>query len=236
LTQSIPEALVATSRRRERELARRRFERRRQAELERRARAKRRNTVLGASLGTVAVIAVLVVLGIVLFGGSSNSNKKTADKPAATPSASVSTSPTPVPAAPKKCVKISPNPPAKGDPFVPNVKGKAPTKLVVKDIKVGHGKAAKSGDTITVQYVGVACSTGKAFDASYTDGAKNKEFSFPLGQGKVIPGWDKGLVGMKVGGERQLIIPAALAYGTTGSGATIKPNETLNFVVKLVKV
>jgi peptidylprolyl isomerase len=226
---------VATSRRRERELARRRFERRRQAELERRARAKRRNTVLGASIGTVAVIAVLVVLGIWLFGGS-GSSKKNADKPASTPSASASTSPTPVPAAPKKCVKINPNPPAKGDPFVPNVKGKAPTTLVVKDIKVGHGKAAKAGDTITVQYVGVACSTGKAFDASYTDGAKNKEFSFALGQGKVIPGWDKGLVGMKVGGERQLIIPAALAYGTTGSGATIKPNETLIFVVKLVKV
>ena len=148
----------------------------------------------------------------------------------------MSTSPTPTPAAPTKCAKIDPNPPAKGDPFVPDVKGKAPTKLVVKDIKPGHGPAAKKGDTITVQYVGVSCSTGKAFDASYTDGAKNKEFSFQLGAGKVIPGWDEGLVGMKAGGERQLIIPAALGYGATGSGATIKPNDTLIFVVKMVKV
>jgi peptidylprolyl isomerase len=157
-------------------------------------------------------------------------------KPAGTPTPSASVSPTPVPAAPTKCVKIDPNPPAKGDPRVPNVKGKAPTTLVVKDIKPGHGAKAKAGDTITVQYVGVSCSTGKAFDASYTDGAKNKEFTFQLGTGKVIPGWDKGLVGMRVGGERQLIIPAALGYGASGSGSTIKPNETLIFVVKLVKV
>jgi peptidylprolyl isomerase len=226
---------VATSRRRERELARRRFERRRQAELERRAKAKRRNTVLGASIGTVAVIVVLVILGIVLFGGSSK-KKPNAVNPAASTTPSASVSPTPVPAAPTKCAKIDPNPPAKGDPRVPNVKGKAPTTLVVKDIKRGHGAKAKVGDTITVQYVGVACSTGKAFDASYTDGAKNKEFTFQLGKGKVIPGWDKGLVGMRVGGERQLIIPAALGYGASGSGSTIKPNETLIFVVKLVKV
>lgn len=227
---------MATSRRRERELARRRFERRRQAELERRARAKRRNTVIGACAGTVAVIALLVGGGIWLFHGSNN-KKASATTPATSPSASPtpSTSPTPVPAAPTKCVKIKPNPPAKGDPFVPDVKGKAPTKLVVKDIKVGHGKPAKAGDTVTVQYVGVACSTGKAFDASYTDGAKNKELSFALGKGKVIPGWDKGLVGMKAGGSRQLLIPASLAYGATGSGP-IKPNETLNFVVKMVKV
>jgi peptidylprolyl isomerase len=227
---------VATSRRRERELARRRFERRRQAELERRARVKRRNTVIGACAGTLAVIALLIIGGIWLFHGSNN-KKSSAVKPATSPSTAVtpSTSPTPVPAAPTKCAKITPNPPAKGDPFVPDVKGKAPTKLVVKDIKVGHGKPAKAGDTVTVQYVGVACSTGKAFDASYTDGAKNKEFSFQLGKGKVIPGWDTGLVGMKAGGSRQLIIPASLAYGATGSGA-IKPNETLIFVVKMVKV
>jgi peptidylprolyl isomerase len=227
------EAFVATSRRRERELARRRFERRRQAEIERRARTKRRNTVIGACVGTVAVIIVLVVVGIVIFGGS-NGKKASASKPAATPTPSVTPS-SPPPPAPKKCAKISPNPPAKGEPMIPDVKGKAPTKLVVNDIKVGHGPAAKAGDNVVVKYVGVACSTGKAFDASYTDGAKNKEFSFALGEGKVIPGWDKGLLGMKAGGQRQLIIPAALAYGTSGQG-DIKPNETLNFVVKMVKV
>jgi len=223
---------VATSRRRERELARRRFERRRQAELERRARTKRRNTVIGASVGTLAVIVVLVILGIVIFGGSGKKKGvSTSPTPSTTPTAT--STPTPPPA-PTKCAKISPNPPAKGDPTVPDVKGKAPSKLVVRDLKSGHGKAAKKGATITVKYVGVACSTGKAFDASYTDGAKNKEFSFQLGAGKVIPGWDQGLVGMKAGGVRELVIPAALGYGTTGSGA-IKPNETLIFLVTMVK-
>ena len=223
---------MATSRRRERELARRRFERRRQAELERRARTKRRNTVIGASVGTLAVIVVLVILGIVIFGGSGKKKGvSTSPTPSITPTAT--TTPTPPPA-PTKCAKITPNPPAKGDPTVPDVKGKAPTKLVVKDIKAGHGKAAKKGSTITVKYVGVACSSGKAFDASYTDGAKNKEFRFQLGAGKVIPGWDQGLVGMKAGGVRELVIPAALGYGTTGSGA-IKPNETLIFLVTMVK-
>jgi peptidylprolyl isomerase len=228
---------VATSRRRERELARRRFERRRQAELERRARTKRRNTVLGASLGTVAVIVILVILGIALFGGSSK-KKPSAVKPAATPTPSVSASPTPPPPAPKKCAKITPNPPAKGDPTVPDVKGKAPTKLVVKDITLGHGKAAKSGDQMIVKYVGVACSTGKVFDASYTDPVntttKKHEFPFTLGKQQVIPGWDKGLVGIKPGGVRELVIPSSLAYGTAGQG-TIKGNEVLIFLVTAVK-
>jgi peptidylprolyl isomerase len=112
------------------------------------------------------------------------------------------------------------------------VTGKAPTKLVVKDLKTGHGKPAKAGDQLTVNYVGVSCSTGTAFDASYP---KHQPFPFTLGQGKVIPGWDKGLVGMKAGGRRELIVPAALGYGPTGSGP-IAPNETLIFVVDLVKI
>jgi peptidylprolyl isomerase len=232
------EAFVATSRRRERELARRRFERRRQAETERRARAKRRNTVLGASVGTVAVIVVLVILGIAFFGGSSK-KKPSALKPVTSPTASPSASATPPPPAPKKCAKISPNPPAKGEPSIPDVKGKAPTKLVRKDIKTGHGPAAKSGDNIIVKYVGVDCATGKAFDASYTDPVnpttKKKEFPLALGKGQVIPGWDQGLVGMKAGGVRELVVPASLAYGPTGQGA-IKGNETLVFVVTMVKV
>jgi peptidylprolyl isomerase len=228
---------VATSRRRERELARRRFERRRQAELERRARTKRRNTVLGASLGTVAVIVVLVIVGIALFGGSSK-KKPSAITPVTTPTATP-TSTAPVPAAPKKCAKIAPNPPVKGEPKIPQVSGKAPKTLVVKNIKAGHGAAAKAGDKLTVKYVGIACSSGKVFDASYTDPAnpttKKKDFPFTLGKGQVIAGWDKGLVGIKAGGVRELIIPASLGYMATGSGS-IKPNETLIFVVTAVKV
>lgn len=225
---------MATSRRRERELARRRFERRRQAEAERRARAKRRNTVIGAVTGTAAVIAVVVIVVLVLTGGNGKKGKSSV-KAGSTPSSSPSASPSSTPAAPKRCAKVSPNPPAKGEPTVPDVKGKAPTKLVEKNLKQGHGAPAKDGQTVTVKYVGVACSTGKAFDASYTDGAKNQEFSFKLGAGKVIQGWDKGVVGMRPGGVRELIIPSSLGYGTTGAGSSIKPNETLIFVVTLVK-
>jgi peptidylprolyl isomerase len=138
--------------------------------------------------------------------------------------------------APKKCTPINPNPPAKGEPTVPDVKGKAPTKLVTKDLKVGHGAAAKSGQTMTVKYVGVSCATGKVFDASYTDGSPKQEISFPLGQGQVIPGWDKGLVGMKVGGVRELVIPGALAYATNPQGAPTFPNDTLIFVVTAMSI
>lgn len=221
---------MATSRRRERELARRRYERRRQAELERRARNKRRNTIIGATSGTAVVIAILLILTFTVFTGGSS--KKSSVKAGATPS--TSSSPTPI--APTTCAKFSPNPPAAGVPRVPPVTGLLHNKLVTKDIKVGHGRAAKSGDKVTVKYVGISCDTGKSFDASYTDGAKNQEFTFPLGAGQVIKGWDEGLVGMKAGGVRELVIPASLAYGPTGSGAAIKPNDTLVFLVTMDKV
>jgi peptidylprolyl isomerase len=229
---------VATSRRRERELARRRFERRRQAELERRARAKRRNTVIGAIVGTFVVLAALVGGGLALH--NSGKSKPAAIKPATTPTPTPTpTTATPAPPAPKKCVTIKPDPPAKGDPTVPDVKGKAPKKLVIKDIKVGHGPAAKAGSKMVVKYVGVACSTGKAFDASYTDPVntttKQHDFPFTLGKKQVIAGWDQGLVGIKAGGVRELVIPSSLAYGTTGQGS-ILGNEVLIFLVTAVKV
>ncbi|HVV76025.1 MAG TPA: FKBP-type peptidyl-prolyl cis-trans isomerase [Mycobacteriales bacterium] len=223
---------MATSRRRERELARRRYERRRQAELERRARAKRRNTMIGAASGVAAVIAVLLVLTFTVFTGGS-SKKSATVKPGATPSTSAS--PTAVPAAPKKCAAIKPNPPYKGAPQVPPVTGKVPTELTTKDIKVGHGPAAKAGDTLSVFYTGVSCSTGKLFDSSY-EHKPLKPFSVtPLGTAGVITGWNKGLIGVRAGGVRELIIPAADAYGTAGQG-DIKPNETLIFVVQVKSV
>jgi peptidylprolyl isomerase len=223
---------LATSRRRERELARQRYERRRQAEIERRAAAKRRNTIIGAVSGTGVVIAVLLILTFTVFTGGSS--KKSTVKAGATPTATASS--TPAPPAPTKCAAIKPNPPAKGEPFVPPVNGKPSSKLVTKDIKVGHGAAAKTGDNVTVKYVGVSCDTGEVFDASYTDGAPKKQLGpFPLGQHQVISGWDEGLVGMKVGGVRELIIPASKAYGESGSGK-IQGNDTLIFVVTLDKL
>lgn len=222
---------MATSRRRERELARRRFERRRQAEIERRARAKRRTTVVGAVLGTVAVIGA--VIGVVIWatsgsGGNAKLAAKNHDTPS-TPASSAPTTPASAPKAPKKCAKISPNPPAKGQPTVPDVTGKAPKHLVVKDVTVGHGPAAAKGSTLKVDYIGISCSTGKVFDATYRDGGKPFTVT-PLGTASVIPGWNKGLIGIKAGGVRELIIPASLAYGPQGSGP-IAPNETLIFLV-----
>jgi peptidylprolyl isomerase len=219
---------VATSRRRERELARRRFERRRQAELERRARAKRRNTVVGAVVGTVVVLAGLVGGGFALFGGSSK------PKPAAVkPGATASPTPTSSPAAPapKKCAKITPDPPAKGQPMIPQVTGKAPKNLVIKDIKVGHGRAAKNGDSLDVYYIGASCTTGKVFDASYLHKPLAPLPVTPLGTAGVIAGFNKGLVGIRAGGIRELVIPAKLAYQDQPQGAPTGANDTLIFLI-----
>lgn len=111
--------------------------------------------------------------------------------------------------------------------------GPAPADLEIKDIRQGDGPAAKAGDTVSVHYVGVAFSTGEEFDASWNRG---QPLSFELGAGQVIPGWDRGIDGMKVGGRRQLTIPAHLAYGDRGAGSAIKPGETLIFVCDLMGV
>lgn len=220
---------MATSRRRERDLARRRFERRRQAELERRAHAKKRNTVIGASVGTLAVIGLVIGLIVGLAGGSNKAANAKTQVNTLSPSASASASTANQPA-PTKCAKISPNPPAKGQPTVPDVTGKAPTKLVVKDVKKGHGPAAKQGSTLEVTYIGASCATGQVFDATYRDGGQPIKVS-PLGTANVIPGWNAGLVGMRAGGVRELVIPAPLAYGSDPAGAPTFPNDTLIFLV-----
>jgi peptidylprolyl isomerase len=118
-------------------------------------------------------------------------------------------------------------------PDVGPISGEPPTDLVTEDITVGDGPEAKPGHQVTVHYVGVAHSTGAEFDASYNRG---DTFSFALGGGQVIGGWDQGVVGMRVGGRRKLVIPPHLGYGSRGAGGAIKPNETLIFVVDLVGV
>ena len=111
--------------------------------------------------------------------------------------------------------------------------GQPPTALSVTDEIVGEGPEASSGATVTAHYVGVAFSTGEEFDASWNRG---QPFTFKLGKGQVIPGWDAGVQGMKVGGRRQLVIPPHLGYGDRGAGGVIKPGETLVFVVDLIGV
>jgi peptidylprolyl isomerase len=118
-------------------------------------------------------------------------------------------------------------------PRIPKPEGDPPTQLVVDDVVEGEGAAAKAGDNLTVQYVGVSYSTGEQFDASWDGG---QPFPFTLGQGMVIPGWDQGLEGMKAGGRRTLVIPPDLAYGSQGSPPAIAPNETLVFVIDLLEI
>jgi len=96
-----------------------------------------------------------------------------------------------------------------------------PTELVITDLTDGEGDGAVEGDTVFVFYVGVLSSDGKRFDGNF-DG---EPFAVTLGQGAVIPGWEQGLIGMKVGGRRQLDIPADLAYGEAGSGDAIPPDS-----------
>lgn len=104
--------------------------------------------------------------------------------------------------------------------------------LVIQDEVVGTGATAVSGKTVTVNYTGTL-QDGTVFDSSYS---RNQPFSFPLGSGQVIAGWEEGIQGMKVGGKRKLIIPSSLGYGAQGAGSAIPPNATLIFEVELVSV
>ena len=107
-----------------------------------------------------------------------------------------------------------------------------PSGLQYEDVQEGSGAAAKSGDTVDVHYTGWL-TDGKKFDSSVDRG---RPFSFRLGQGQVIKGWDEGVAGMKPGGKRKLTIPSALAYGTRGAGGVIPPNADLVFEVELLKI
>jgi FKBP-type peptidyl-prolyl cis-trans isomerase len=113
----------------------------------------------------------------------------------------------------------------------PALKPPADEKLQIQDLVVGKGAEAKSGDTVSVHYVGTLVD-GKEFDSSRKRG---QPFNFPLGQGRVIKGWDQGVAGMKVGGKRKLTIPPSLGYGERGAG-TIPPNSVLLFEVELLDI
>ena len=118
--------------------------------------------------------------------------------------------------------------PAEGQPEEPG-----PTTLGIKDEVVGTGKEAKSGDNVKVHYTGTLMS-GKKFDSSHDHG--DQPFEFLLGAGKVIKGWDEGVVGMKVGGKRKLVIPYDKAYGEAGSPPSIPPKSALKFDIELLEI
>ncbi len=111
-----------------------------------------------------------------------------------------------------------------------------PSGLQIEDVTLGSGAEAVSGKNVSVHYTGWLYENGKAgrkFDSSKD---RNQAFRFPLGKGHVIRGWDEGVVGMKIGGVRRLIIPPALGYGASGAGGVIPPNATLLFEVELLAV
>jgi peptidylprolyl isomerase len=185
---------------------------------------------LGARWG-LAFTAVLVAMVIAGCGSSGSSstitvgNENAADNALAKASAASSTGST--------GATTPTSGPLSKEPTVTPPKGAAPTTLVSKDLIVGTGPEAKPGQSVTVNYVGALYSTGKVFDASWK---RHEPFAFMLGKGQVITGWDQGIAGMKVGGRRELIIPAPLAYGAKGSPPAIPPNAALVFVVDLLAV
>ena len=175
-------------------------------------------------VGTIAFVAVvLVVLALVRTDDDANDDTATATDP----SSSSTLAPEVESAAGKDCVALA-DPLPTGAPEVPIVPGPPPTELQTADLTEGTGEPVPSGASVTVDYIGVACSTGKIFDSSYSRG---EPASFPLDQ--VIPGWTEGIPGMKIGGQRLLVIPPDEAYGNNGAGTDIAPGETLWFVVTM---
>jgi peptidylprolyl isomerase len=194
---------------------------------------------LRARTTTVALLATAAV-GVAACG-SDNKSTSTASGPAAAeapatttvqpPDVTVATTPTTSTNTPATPQTISKD--LKTKPAIPKPTGTPPTKLVIKDIVKGKGKTARVGKNVTVQYVGVSWSTGQQFDASWDRG---QPFQFQLGDQHIIRGWNQGVAGMRVGGRRELVIPPELGYGAQGSPPTIAPNETLVFVIDLLKV
>jgi peptidylprolyl isomerase len=186
------------------------------------------------------IVLALAAAALVVAGCGGSTQPSAADKAAEQAAKEAASKPktaaAPAPAAPQAQV-VQPTAgeaDLKKKPKVPKGTGAPPTTLVVQNLIVGTGAAAKSGDQLSVQYVGVLFKDGKEFDSSWANG--KKPFQFALGGGQVIPGWDQGLAGMKVGGRRKLIIPASLAYGAQGSPPKIGPNQALIFDIDLTKI
>jgi peptidylprolyl isomerase len=177
-------------------------------------------------------LAVPALAALALFAAGCGDEE---EEPAGTtePAAAETETPTPEPEPTETAEEGGDLKDTKTKPAIAKPSGDPPTELEKKDIVKGKGKAAKSGDQVTVQYVGVSYSTGEEFDASWDRG---EPFPFQLGGGQVIQGWEEGIVGMKVGGRRQLTIPPEMGYGATGSPPAIGPNETLIFVVDLLEI
>ncbi len=172
-----------------------------------------------------AVTPVGVLLAVVLMSGLLGCGKK-------------SEGGTVVRDAAPRCAKAPALAKSKDKPTKVEVPSAPVTELVSQDLKKGTGAPAEKGKQLTVNYIGISCTTGIEFDTSWGKKGKDKDdpLDFVLGSGEVIKGWDTGLLGMKVGGLRRLVIPGELAYGAAGRPPQIQANDTLVFVVQLKAV
>jgi FKBP-type peptidyl-prolyl cis-trans isomerase len=187
----------------------------------------------------ISILLALAATALTLAACGGSTQESDADKFAQTAEKQAKTQATiTTPAAkPPTATKVTPSSGERDigtKPKIPKASGAAPTSLKVEDLIEGNGAAAKDGDKLSVRYVGNLYSNNKEFDSSWKRG--KAPFQFTLGQGQVIPGWDQGLVGMKVGGRRRLTIPADLAYGAQGQPPTIPANAPLVFDVDLTKI
>jgi peptidylprolyl isomerase len=195
------------------------------------ARRRKSRKRLGAALG-LGVLVIAIVGAAAFAGGGSKTTTTTTVNPAAS---LVSSTTAPPSAAGKPCVALADPLPA-GAPAVPVKVGPPPAALVSEDLKVGDGAEIVAGGKATFNYIGVSCSTGKIFDSSYSRGQPFPADLSPTAAQGVIKGWQQGIPGMKVGGQRLLGLPPALAYGNNSPSPDIAAGETLWFVVELVSV
>jgi peptidylprolyl isomerase len=172
----------------------------------------------------LTLIAVVAVFALAACGGDDDSSDSDGSGSADTATQETQTSPAQAEEELKDTSKR---------PVIPKPTGSPPRRLVKEDIVKGRGPGAKPGDVVVVNYVGMNFSNGQEFDASWNRG---EPFPVQLGAGNVIPGWEKGLIGIKKGGRRKLTIPPELGYGTEGSPPAIPPNETLVFVIDVVSI
>jgi FKBP-type peptidyl-prolyl cis-trans isomerase len=184
------------------------------------------------------VLAAIALLASACGGGTKESEAdkfaQTAEQQAKTLTSAAANDTTQAPPSVTKATPSAGERDINAKPKIPKQTGSPPKTLKVEDLITGKGPAAKSGDKISVRYVGVLYDNNKEFDSSWKRG--KAPFQLTLGQGQVIQGWDKGLVGMKVGGRRRLTIPPDLAYGAQGQPPTIPANATLVFDVDLTKI
>jgi len=181
-----------------------------------------------------SVLAIATLAAVALVASACGSGSTATSRQSSTANGTGTTAPSGA-TAPSSTAGIPPVANAtnlKAEPVVGPGQPPPPSKLLTKDLVVGTGAVATSSSTVLVKYVGAAYTSGKDFTASTWTQGKPTSFSLHT----VVPGFAEGIAGMKVGGRREIVIPPSLGYGASGSGAAIKPNETLVFVVDLESV